>query len=175
MWTSLLTGLGLLGSGIQAGALLMVLYGVCPTFRQLGVAEWMSLHVSLDRSIERYMPAINLTTGASTLILLFLAQEPAARALRVLALVCNVALALMSELVNVRINKSIARRVGSAVPVAAGPAGGPVPAPLPGLDSPEHASLVATRERWIRWHLWRTVDIVLGFALSVVAVLVVAG
>jgi hypothetical protein len=163
MWTTLLAAVGVLGTGIQAGALLMVLYGVCPTFRQIPVPAWMRLHVSLDRSIERYMPALNLTTGGTTLILLFLSQEPEVRLLRVLALVCNISLALMSELVNVRINKAIAQRV-------AVPAGGPDL--LDDIDDRERDRLVAVRERWIHWHQWRTLDIVLGFGFSVAAVLI---
>ncbi|MCH5670865.1 DUF1772 domain-containing protein [Streptomyces gilvus] len=173
MWSSLLTFLGLLGTGIQAGALLMVLYGVCPTFRQLSVPEWMPLHVSLDRSIERYMPAINLTTGGATLLLLFTAQDPAVRLLRGLALACNIALALMSELVNVRINKAIARRVAAAAPAAPSATGGILTGSRP--DEADERQLIAVRERWIHWHQWRTVDIVLGFALLVVGVLVASG
>jgi hypothetical protein len=156
MWSSLLAGVGVVGSGIQAGALLMVLLGVCPTFRVLEIPEWMRLHVSLDRSIERYMPALNVTTGGTTLILLFLAQDNDVRVLRVLALVCNVSLALMSELVNVRINKSVAARVAVQV-------GGPAAAP--------DEDLAQVRERWIWWHRWRTVVIVAGFLLYVAAVL----
>jgi hypothetical protein len=34
--------------------------------------------------------------------------------------------------------------------------------------------LVGVRERWIRWHQWRTLDIVAGFGLYVAAVLVSA-
>jgi Anthrone oxygenase len=163
MLTTALIAVGVLGSGVQAGALLMVLYGVCPTFRTLEVPEWIRLHVSLDRSVERYMPALNVLTGATTLWLLFLAQSPEARLLRILALACNIALALMSELVNVRINKAVAARV------AVSPAGEPI-----GLDDHEHARLVGVRERWIRWHQWRTLDIVAGFGLYVAAVLVSA-
>jgi hypothetical protein len=171
MWSSLLAATGLLGSGIQAGALLMVLYGVCPTFREVLVPEWMRLHVSLDRSIERYMPAINISTGGATLVLLFFAQAPEVRVLRALALVCNVALALMSELVNVRINKSIARKV--AVLAGGVLSGGPDdPTFLTETGDWERDRMVAVRERWIRWHQWRTLDIVLGFGLSVAAVLV---
>ncbi|MFD5541255.1 hypothetical protein ACFWIJ_26405, partial [Streptomyces sp. NPDC127079] len=124
MWSSLLTFLGLLGSGIQAGALLMVLYGVCPTFRRLSVPEWMPLHVSLDRSIERYMPAVNLTTGGATLLLLFTAQDPAVRLLRGLAQASNNALAFLSELVNLPLNNAIARRVAATTPAAPSAAGG---------------------------------------------------
>lgn len=162
MLTTVLIAIGLLGSGIQAGALLMVLFGVCPTLRGLDVPDWMRLHVSLDRSIERYMPAINVITGGTMLWLLFLAQSDDARMLRAIALAANLALALMSELVNVPINKTIAGRVA----VGAG-GGGDVP-----LPAEENARLVAMRERWIRWHQWRTADIVAGFALYVTAVLV---
>ncbi|MEV8635695.1 DUF1772 domain-containing protein [Streptosporangium sp. NPDC051023] len=172
MWSSLLTFLGLLGSGIQAGALLMVLYGVCPTFRQLPVPEWMRLHVSLDRSIERYMPAINIITGGATLILLFMPQDGVVRMLRVLALMHNIALALMSELVNVRINKAIARRV--AVLAGDVPPSGDSGSVMTVVDGEDTDQLIAARERWIRWHQWRTLDIVLGFVLSIVAVLLAA-
>lgn len=172
MWSALLTFLGLVGSGVQAGALLMVLYGVCPTFRQLPVPEWMRLHVSLDRSVERYMPAINIVTGGATLLLLFTAQDPAVRVLRGIALAHNVALALMSELVNVRINKAIARRVTAPASGAASGNGGLLT--VPRLDDATEQQLVIVRERWIRWHGWRTLDIVLGFVLLVTAVLLAA-
>jgi uncharacterized membrane protein len=157
---SLFAGLGVVGAGIQAGALLMILYGVCPTLRRLPVPDWMRLHVSLDRSIERYMPALNLVTGVVTLILLFLPQEPEVRLLRILALAHNVALAVISELVNVRLNKLVAQRV----PALAGPAGDALP-------DDERESLSAIRERWITWHGVRTAVIVVGFAEYVVAVL----
>jgi hypothetical protein len=158
MWTSVLAVVSVLGSGIQAGALLMVLLGVCPTMRHMDIPEWMSLHVSLDKSIERYMPALNILTGGTTLALLFLAQDTDVRILRAFALACNISLALMSELVNVRINKAVAARV--AVPVGVG--GGPW------LEA-ESEHLSAVRERWISWHVWRTVVIVTGFALYVLA------
>lgn len=161
MWTFVLTGLSLVGSGIQAGALLMVLYGVCPTFRRMPVPDWMRLHVALDKSIERYMPALNIVTGIATLALLFLPQDPAVRALRIVALCHNIALALASELVNVRINKDIAARVLE-------PAGGPA---LESMPAAEDDRLSAVRERWIRWHGWRTLIIVTGFAEYVVAAL----
>ncbi|BCJ56172.1 hypothetical protein Asp14428_76470 [Actinoplanes sp. NBRC 14428] len=164
MWSSVLTGVSLVGSGIQAGALLMVLYGVCPTFRRIPVPEWMRLHVALDSSIERYMPALNIVTGLTTLILLFLPQEPEVRALRIVALAHNIALAVVSEMVNVRINKDIAARVLV-------PAGG-VPGPsLDELTEDETERLVAVRERWIRTHGWRTLIIVTGFVEYVIAVL----
>ena len=160
MWTSVLAALSVLGSGIQAGALLMVLLGVCPTFRRLEISEWMRLHVSLDRSIERYMPALNIVTAGTTVALLVLAPGADVRVLRILALACNISLALMSELVNVRINKSIAARV--AVPAGAGG---------DRWEAPEPDRLAAVRERWIRWHLWRTVVIGSGFLFYVIAVL----
>jgi Domain of unknown function (DUF1772) len=172
MWSSLLAFVGLLGSGVQAGALLMVLYGVCPTFRQMPVPEWMHLHVSLDRSIERYMPAINIITGGATLALLFTPQDGGVRLLRVLALLCNIALALMSELVNVRINKAVAQRV--AVMAGGVPSGGSGSVITAGDGDEDPGRLVEVRERWIRWHQWRTLDIVVGFALSVAAVLAAA-
>lgn len=160
MLTTILIAVGVLGSGIQAGALLMVRYGVCPTFRVLAIPEWMRLHVLLDRSIERYMPALNIVTGGTTLWLLFLTQPADARLLRALALACNIGLALMSELVNVRINKSVAA-------AAIGPDGAAVPP-----NEEDHARLAAARERWIRWHHWRTADIVAGFLLYVAAALI---
>ena len=171
MWTTTLTAVSLIGSGIQAGALLLVMYGVCPTFRTLEVPEWMRLHVSLDRSVERYMPALNITTGGTTLVLLFLPQPGLARAVWVAALLCNISLALMSELVNVRINKFVSRQVavaaGAPVPAARGGAAEPAAAPV------TESELMALRERWIGWHGWRTATIVLGFVLYVVAAVAV--
>jgi Domain of unknown function (DUF1772) len=160
MWTDLLTAVSTVGSGIQSGALLMVLLGVCPTLRALSVAEWMPLHVALDRSIERYMPALNITTGVATLALLFMPQPASARLLRVLALTGNVALALMSELVNVRINKFVAARLRT--PAAEGA----------GIRVAER-DLIGLRDRWIDWHVWRTVTIAASFILSVSATLLV--
>jgi hypothetical protein len=160
MWQSVLAGVSLVGSGIQAGALLLVYYGVCPTFRELPVPEWMRLHVSLDRSVEKYMPALNVTTGGTTLVLLFLDQPGPVRLLRIVALAHNIALALMSELVNVRLNKQIAARVLA-------PVGGPAPADEVDFDQ--------VRERWIQWHGWRTLVIVTGFVEYAIAVLLTSG
>ncbi|MEV4113898.1 DUF1772 domain-containing protein [Nonomuraea sp. NPDC049695] len=152
MWTTLLTTTSLVGAGIQAGALLMFLFGVCPTLRALDVPSWMRLHVSLDRSIERYMPALNLVTGGSTLVLLFLTQEDLTRWLRALALACNIGLALISELANVRLNKVIASLV----------------------DSGDPAVMAGVRGRWIVWHARRTLVITAGFLAYVAALLVPA-
>lgn len=159
MWTSLLAVISVLGSGIQAGALLLVLLGICPTFRQMDIPEWMRLHVSLDRSIERYMPTLNIVTGGTTLGLLFLAQDADVRVLRIFALICNISLALMSELVNVRINKAVATQVAAPAMVGGGQ-----------WDDAESDRLSAVRDRWIHWHVWRTVVIVTGFALYVIAI-----
>ncbi|MBP2708262.1 DUF1772 domain-containing protein [Microbispora sp. RL4-1S] len=150
MWPTLLTTTSLVGAGIQAGALLMFLYGVCPTLRALDVPSWMRLHVSLDRSIERYMPALNLVTGGSTVILLFLAQDDLARWLRGLALACNIGLALISELANVRLNKVIASR----------------------SQSGQTEAMAEVRARWITWHGRRTAVISVGFLAYVAALLV---
>jgi hypothetical protein len=165
MWSTLLTGTSLVGSGIQAGALLMFYYGVCPTYRSADVPFWMRMHVSMDRSIEKYMPALNLTTGGTSLALLFFSQGGATLGLRIAALACNIALALMSEVVNVPINKVVARRM-------------PVLAQVGGLAEAEEideagqlADLGAMRERWIVWTQWRAWVITAGFILYAVAVL----
>ncbi|MFD5544112.1 hypothetical protein ACFWIJ_41530, partial [Streptomyces sp. NPDC127079] len=99
--------------------------------------------------------------------------DPAVRRLRGLALAGNHALALMDQLVNVRINKAIARRVAATTPAAPSAAGGVLTVPPP--DEAEERRLIAVRERWIHWHQWRTLDIVLGFALLVTALLTVSG
>ncbi|MDA2813660.1 DUF1772 domain-containing protein [Nocardiopsis sp. RSe5-2] len=159
-WNDLLTSVSLAGSGIQAGALLMVLLGVCPTLRALPVPDWIRLHVALDRSIERYMPALNVATSLATLVLVFLPQDGPARWVRVAALCCNSALALMSELVNVRINKSL-KTVAADMPATGG---------APGPDTPlDEERLSAVRERWIHGHAWRTVVITAGFLLYILA------
>lgn len=163
MWHDLFTAISLLGSGIQAGALLMVLLGVCPTLLALPVPEWIRLHVALDRSIERYMPALNLTTGGTTLILVLLPQDGEIRGIRIAALACNIALAVMSELVNVRINKQV-KKVSDAVPAYTGVSGSG-----DGGAGDAGAELVPVRARWVRWHFWRTWVITLGFGLYVLA------
>src|SRR2546421_6829239 len=138
MWKAILASSSLFGCGVQAGALLMFLYGVCPTLQRAEVPDWMRLHVSLDRSIERYMPLLNLKTGATSIALLFFTQPAEVRWLRVTGLAANIALAVLSEAANVPLNKRIARRL----PVLAG-AGG--------QDEPRAEDLAATaaiRDRW---------------------------
>ncbi|WP_433429276.1 anthrone oxygenase family protein [Nonomuraea sp. CA-141351] len=157
MWSTILTGISLAGSGVQAGALLMFLFGICPTFRSVDVPDWMRIHTSMDRSIERYMPVLNVVTGGTTLILLFLPQDGVVRLLRVAALICNVALALISELANVRLNKVIARK--SLVLVGAGGSSA----------SDETQRMAEIRDRWIAWHWVRTLVITTGFLLYIVA------
>jgi hypothetical protein len=157
--STVLTATSLVGSGVQAGALLMFYYGVCPTFRGVEVPDWLRMHVSMDHSIERYMPALNLVTGGTSLALLFTAQDGTVRALRIVALLCNIALALMSELVNVPINRYVKRQV----PVLANQA--------PAEEQRELAHLAVLRERWIVWTQWRAVVIALGFILYVTATL----
>jgi hypothetical protein len=160
VWSTLLTATSLIGSGIQAGALLMFYYGVCPTFRAVDVPLWMRMHVSMDHNIERYMPFLNLTTGGTSLVLLFFSQDGVTRGLRIAALVCNIALALMSEVVNVPINKILARQL----PVLAHGAS-------PAHDDPEIVRLGAMRERWIVWTQWRAVVITAGFIMYAIAAL----
>jgi uncharacterized membrane protein len=161
MLSTLLTTQSLVGSGVQAGALLMFYLGVCPTLRQMDVPEWMRIHASLDRSIERYMPVLNLVTSGTSLILLFLSQDGTVRAMRICALACNIALALMSEIINVPLNKVIARKV----PALAGVDAAGVSA------SAEMAEMARIRERWIRWTKWRAAVITAGFLLYAIAVI----
>jgi hypothetical protein len=142
----------------SSGALLMFYLGVCPTLREMDVPEWMRIHASLDRSIERYMPVLNLVTSGTSLILLFLSQDGTVRA--ICALACNIALALTSEIINVPLNKVIARKV----PALAGVGAADVSA------SPEIAEMARIRERWIRWTKWRAAVITAGFLLYAVAV-----
>ena len=159
MLSTVLTATSLVGCGVQAGALLMFYYGVCPTFRAVEVPEWLRMHVSMDHSIERYMPALNLLTSGTSLALLFTAQDGTIRAMRIVALLCNIALALMSELVNVPINRHLKRRV----PVLASQG--------PAEEEREMFRLGLLRERWIVWTQWRAVVIALGFVLYVIAAL----
>lgn len=158
MWSMLFTATSLVGSGVQAGALIMFLVGICPTLRSLTVEEWLPIHVSLDKSIDRYMPPLNITTAATTLILVFLPQDPATRVLRIAALLCNISLGVISEAVNVPINKLVARTVPALV-------GGPAQVSH-GVD------MVAARERWIRWHAFRTAVITAGFLLYTIAAMI---
>jgi anthrone oxygenase-like protein len=157
--STVLTGTSLVGSGVQAGALLMFYYGVCPTFRAVDVPDWLRMHVSMDHNIERYMPALNLATGGTSLALLFTAQDGSVRAIRIVALLCNIALALMSELVNVPINRYLKR----GLPVLANQA--------PAEEQRELAHLGVLRERWIVWTQWRAAVIALGFVLYAIATL----
>jgi uncharacterized membrane protein len=140
----------LIGSGIQAGALVMFLLGVCPTLRRLPVPEWLGVHESLDRSIERFMPLLNLFTGGTALALLFFAQDDATRTLRITALCCNIGLALISELVSVPINKRVKKAHADRGAAAAG-------------------DLARLRERWITAHWWRTGVTCAGFGMFTLA------
>jgi hypothetical protein len=164
MLSTLLTAQSLVGSGIQAGALLMFYLGVCPTLRTMDVPEWMRTHASLDRSIERYMPALNLVTSGTSLILLFLSQDGTVRTMRICALACNIALALMSEIINVPLNKVIARKVPVLADAEA--AGGSGTA-----EMAEMVEMAGIRDRWIRWTKWRAVVIAGGFLLYAAAAL----
>jgi Anthrone oxygenase len=164
MWAMLLTGISLIGSGIQAGALLMFYYGVCPTYPQVEVPFWIRMHVSMDRSIERYMPPLNLLTGTSSLALLFFSPAGLTLGLRIAALLCNIALAVMSEAINVPINKRVAKQAPVLVQ-----AGGPALAAEP--PAAELAQLAALRDRWVRWTCWRAWVISAGFILYATAVL----
>jgi uncharacterized membrane protein len=152
MWKPLLAVVSLVGCGIQAGALLMFLFGVGPTLRSIGVPEWMRIHVSLDRSIEKYMPVLNLVTGGSSLVLLFFAQPPQARWFRVAGLVANIGLAVISETANVPLNKRIARRLPALA------TGGTTGSADAGAED-----MAAVRTRWMDWHRVRTLTISLGF------------
>jgi hypothetical protein len=156
MWKAIAADISLVGSGIQAGALLMFLYGVCPTLQSESIPDWIRIHVSLDRSIERYMPSLNLTTSAASLALVFMAQPAEARWFRIAGLAANVSLAIISEAVNVPLNKQIAGRLDALVGARTEGSG-----PMAGTLGFE--SMAATRERWVTWHRWRTFVVTAGF------------
>nr|WP_042191260.1 DUF1772 domain-containing protein [Kibdelosporangium sp. MJ126-NF4]CEL19951.1 hypothetical protein [Kibdelosporangium sp. MJ126-NF4]CTQ97175.1 hypothetical protein [Kibdelosporangium sp. MJ126-NF4] len=164
MLATVLAGISLFGCGIQAGALFMFHMGVLPTYKKVDIPTWMRIHVSMDRSIERFMPFLNLTTGVATLALLFMSDSAESVVLRIAGLCCNIALALLSELVNVPINKKV-KKAYEAVAAPVGAAGGVSVA----MDDSE---LAGHRAYWARANSWRTTVICVGFALYVIAAFV---
>src|SRR4051812_35525249 len=98
----------MVGCGLLAGGLLMVTAGVAPALRQQSLARYASLHSALDTRIETFMPKIGRSTVAGVVVLLLFSDSSAMTWTLSVHLVLIAAVVLVSETVNVPLNRAIA-------------------------------------------------------------------
>lgn len=149
MWY-LLALWALIGSGITAGVLFAVALSVVPALLAMPVGRYVEAHRLLGRNWDPTMPIIVLTTTAADVTLAVMADSAARRGTFLLAAVLMLAVAGVSHLLNVPLNRAVK--------------GLDPQAPVPdGWHDP--------RPTWRSYHLLRTVIAVAAFAVTVGSVL----
>lgn len=135
-------------AGLMAGGLLVVEVGLVQTIRRLSAATGVRLHVAFDHYVEWSMPPLTIATFGVGLAALVSEDHVggAELVLRVVALVAAVAVAGVSQLVNVPLNARM-RTWGPRVP-------------------DEYESM---RRRWDRAHRVRTLAGQVAFVCFAVA------
>lgn len=146
----LLTPWALLGSGITAGVLFAVALSVVPALLAMPVGRYVEAHRLLGRNWDPTMPIIVLTTTAADVALAVVTDVAAQRAAFLLAAVLMLAVAGVSHLLNVPLNRAVK-----------------------GLDPqrPVPDGWHDPRPTWRNYHLLRTVIAVAAFGVNVGAVL----
>ena len=147
MWVSLLFVLVLICCGILTGGLVLVAVAVVPAFRSVPAAEHVRMHRTLDRYIERFMPASAIVAILGGIGLAFMHTETRLRMLLILAVALTATVSFISHLFNRPINLRMHTWDLDALP----------------------PNRVEVRERWARLHLLRTVVSVLALALFALA------
>ena len=149
MSSTVLGVLAVLGSGVVAGVLFAVALSVLPALFAMPMDRYVYAHKLIGRNWDPTMPIVVLGSTAVDVALVFLAPDPSARTLFVVAAVLLLAVSGVSHLANVPIN----RRVKSV--------------------DPDHipADWSDPRPLWRRWHLLRTVLAVAASAVNAAAAL----
>jgi uncharacterized membrane protein len=128
------TFIAVLFSGMVAGGLTLVAFAVVPVFEQLSVADWTRLHRALDRNVDRFMPALTVLAIVAGTVAVTQAATTESRLLLLAGVLCDVAVAVISQTLNRPLNRAV-RAWDPEMP-------------------PAHAG--AVRGRWVRFHRLRT-------------------
>ncbi len=126
--------LAVLCSGLVAGGLTLVALAVVPVFEQLPVADWTHLHAALDRYVDRFMPALTVTAVVAGTVAAILTPAASTRVLLAAAVLGDVAVAVVSQTLNLPLNRAVREWDRRATPATAD----------------------AVRTRWVRFHRLRT-------------------
>jgi hypothetical protein len=94
-------------TGVLAGTLFTVESAIVPTLLSLPGDRWIQVHTGLDSRFDPLMPSINKVSLGICAALVVLADGTAAKTAFALGGAGTVAVALVSELFNVRMNKRI--------------------------------------------------------------------
>jgi uncharacterized membrane protein len=148
--TQILTVIFLLLSGALAGVLFTVTVAVVPVIRQLPGAQYAQVHQMLDKRFDPMMPHLNKVSLALCVALAFLVDGTWPTLSVVVAGVCIVGVAVVSERYNVRINRAIDRWDPECPP----------------------ADWTAVSSRWARANHVRTVIAIAGFGIAITGVVV---
>jgi uncharacterized membrane protein len=136
-------------TGILAGLLFAVDLAVVPALAALPGDRYVQVHRLLDPRFDPLMPRFNKVTLAIGVLLVIAAPGVPARAGFAVAVLCVIAVALVSELRNVRLNRRIDTWDTGALP----------------------AGWRQIRLRWGHWNRIRTLISIAGFVAAVVATL----
>lgn len=143
-----LAALLLLLAGALAGVLVAVEVAVVPILADLSGERYVQVHRLLDPRFDPLMPRVNKVALGAGLILIVLAPGAEARVAFAVAEAGLIGVALVSELSNVRINRSIDTWEPDRLP----------------------RTWATTRDRWARANRHRTWIALVGFAAAVVGV-----
>lgn len=122
-------------AGLFAGGLIMVMWAIVPSWQIMRPEEWLRNQQCIGPYIDRYMPLLDGIAVISTLLLLFFCWPRSGPvAWSIAALLSLVAVALISQLVNVPINRQVHSWSIDLLP----------------------AHSLQLRRKWIIWHAVRT-------------------
>ncbi|MFG3549061.1 DUF1772 domain-containing protein [Streptomyces sp. NPDC047725] len=144
----LLSTAAVIGSGIVAGVFFAVAVSVLPAVQTLPADRYVELHRKLGEGYHPVMPLVVTVGVLADLVLLFLADDGAARALFGTALLAMVGVQVVSQFGNVPINKRVHALDPAAVP----------------------ADWQDPRLPWRNWHRLRTAFALVALAVNAVAV-----
>ncbi|MCP3760583.1 DUF1772 domain-containing protein [Streptomyces sp. TBY4] len=146
MIVEVLAGLLVLLSGALAGVLVAVEIAVVPMLADLPGSRYLQVHKLLDPRFDPLMPTVDKIALGIGLVLIFLAPGADAKVAFAVAEAGLIGVALVSELSNVRINRSIDTWEADRLPQAWN----------------------ETRARWARSNRNRTLISLAGFAAAIV-------
>ncbi len=143
--------IALSSAGLFAGGLVMVMCAIVPSWRVMLPEEWVRNQQYVGPYIDRYMPLLDVVAVLSTLLLLrFFWSNFASMVWSITALLGFIAVALISQLVNVPLNRQVRT--------------------WPDLALPTHA--LQLRRGWIIWHAIRTAFGIVAFIALLLAVII---
>jgi uncharacterized membrane protein len=143
----------LLASGLVAGVFMAVAVSVLPTLFALPTAQYVVTHRLLGRGYHPVMPIVVSCGTVADLVLLLRAPDTGTAVLRGVAFLALAGVQLVSQLLNVPINKAVHR------------------VDLDALDD----TWPDPRPAWRRWHRLRTALAFVAFVANAVVQVAAAG